>query len=296
MKPNAIPFSPFPPQVVIALGKPFKPIGAMILGTSARLKDEFLQAGLNLKPEEYRAATGFVFVFYFVIGAILVYLLTLKFFPKNAPIAALIGGIALGFLIAFQVAMYPKIAIKKKIRDIERNLVFALRTIMIEIKSGVTLFDALNMVADGEYGELSKEFKKTVGKINTGTMQEAALEEMAENNPSRYLKRSIWQTLDGMRSGVDVTSVFSELVGTMNRELKIQITEYGASLKLLSLMYMMIAVIMPALGLTFLIILSSFPQIKISEMLFWILLIVIVVAEFMFLGIMKAKRPNLLGA
>ena len=85
------------------------------------------------------------------------------------------------------------------------------------------------------------------------------------------------------------------LVDNLTKEKDNQIRKYGNSLKLLSLVYMMLGAIFPALGLTFLIILSTFPQIHISEWMFWGMLGFITVGQFMFLGMMKSARPTLLG-
>ena len=57
-------------------------------------------------------------------------------------------------------------------------------------------------------------------------------------------------------------------------------------------MYMMVGVVIPSLGLTFLIILSSFPKIQINESMLWILLGLIILMNFMYLGI-KSQRPAL---
>ena len=91
-----------------------------------------------------------------------------------------------------------------------------------------------------------------------------------------------------------MNTLFDELVKTMNNELKVQIAEYGGQLRMLSLMYMMMGVVMPSLGITFLIILASFPQVKVSEIMFWALLGLVVMGQFMFIGLMKSKRPSLL--
>ena len=48
---------------------------------------------------------------------------------------------------------------------------------------------------------------------------------------------------------------------------------------------------MPALGVTFLIVLSSFPRIELSEYLFWALLLVVAFGQFAFLGVLKSRRP-----
>ena len=215
--------------------------------------------------------------------------------PESAVPASIILGFVFGFLVFIQVLLYPKILLKKRMRDLERNLVFALRTILVEIKSGVSLFDSISIVAHGDNGEVSRQFKKAVEQIETGTFQNEALEEMAENNPSLYFRRAIWQLVNGLKAGSDISNVMTALVDNLSKEKANQIRGYGNSLRLLSLLYMMLGAIIPALGLTFLIILSSFPQIQITEDVFWGMLGFIAVSQFMYLGIIKSSRPTLLG-
>jgi len=84
---------------------------------------------------------------------------------------------------------------------------------------------------------------------------------MSDRNPSRYLRKALWQIVNGMNAGADTSNVLQETVKSMIREQKLAITSYGSQLRILSLMYMMIGVIMPALGVTLLIILFTFPMV-----------------------------------
>ena len=83
---------------------------------------------------------------------------------------------------------------------------------LIEIKSGVNLFDSMQVIANSSYGSLSTEFKKAIDEINTGTTYSEALQKMATNNPSRYFRKAIWQMVDGMKAGGDVTNIIKETV------------------------------------------------------------------------------------
>jgi len=167
---------------------------------------------------------------------------------------------------------------------------------LVQIKSGISLFDSMNTLAKGDFGALSTEFRITVDEIETGTLQDEALDRMAARNPSQYLRKALWQISNGLKAGGDVQQVIAESVSTMMREQRIGITKFGSSLKLLSLMYMMIGVIMPAMGLTFLIVIGSFPRVPMNEMIFWMLLGTSAVMQFMYIGIIKSKRPNLMSA
>ena len=89
-------------------------------------------------------------------------------------------------------------------------------------------------------------------------------------------------------------SALKSIIENIAAEQKIAIRKYGSNLNPLTLVYMMMAVIMPAMGITFMIVLSTFANLPISEILFWAILFFLGVFQFMFLGIIKSKRPNLI--
>jgi flagellar protein FlaJ len=278
------------------------PFGASIARSLPYLKLELEQADSDIEAEEYVSMGLVVALFHFLLWSILLSLLLIVAVQQRAITAdipfAILVGIGLGFVLAvlvlFQVSQYPKIQIGKKIRDLEQNLIFGLRTITVQIRSGVSLFNALSLVAEGKYGALSSEFRKTIDEINTGVPEEDALQRSAMRNPSLFYRRAVWQIVNGMKAGADITKVLSELVHSMTKEQVLQIKKYGAALRLLSLMYMMLGVIIPALGLTFMIILSTFPQIPITPELLWGFLGGLVIAQVMFVGFVKSKRPSLM--
>lgn len=296
MQKTAIPFSPFPIGVLKVFGRLFRGVGARIAKAFPYLELELRQAGIeDVEAEEYGAIMLFMLLFYFIAGTLIVGLLTYKLAPEHMLLLSPSIGGFLAFMVFIQVSMYPKMRTRKKIRDIEQNLIYALRTMLIEIKSGVSLFDAMQTVAVGEYGGVSREIKQTINEINIGTPEEAALQELAMNNPSTFFRRAIWQVVNGLKAGTDVGILLKTLIETLSKEQTIQIRRYGSALRMLSLMYMMLGVIIPALGLAFMIVLGSFPQMNVTELLFWAMLAMLIVAQFMFLGILKAKRPTLVG-
>jgi flagellar protein FlaJ len=290
-----IPFSPLPMPVMKNISENFRGVGEKIANAFPYLGIELRQAEIPLAAKEYGSIMFTMSVFYFIVGSLLVYVFALRFAPDKAiPAALTIGGI-FALLIFVQLSVFPKIRIMRKVRDLESNLIFALRTILIEIKSGVSLFDSIRLVANGNFGNVSREFKRAVGEIETGRFQEDVFEDLATNNPSLFFRRALWQLVNGLKAGADVSEVLNSLVDTLSKEQSNQVRMYGSSLRLLSLMYMMLGVIVPALGLTFLVVLSSFPQIKIAEWMFWAMLITLAIGQFMFLGMLKSNRPSLLG-
>ena len=151
-------------------------------------------------------------------------------------------------------------------------------------------------ISNGNYGAVSIEFKKIVKKINSGISQIEALEEVTKNNPSPFFRRSIWQLINGMREGSDIAKVIENITKTLSEEQLIQIQNYGGQLSPLAMFYMLIAVIIPSLSVTFITVISSFisaPEL-VTKILFWSLYGLVLFFQIIFLGLIKSKRPAFL--
>lgn len=288
-----IPFSFLPDKSMKALAGHFLGIGGMVSKSIPSLKPILKQIDLNYSAEEYGAIVFLNAFFYFVLVSVLASLLLEKFIENGMFLGVLLGMVA-SFLILIQITLYPSMLLKKRVREIEQNLSPALRTMLIQIRSGIPLFQTLQIIAKEKYGILSKEFEKTVKEINAGKPQEEALQELASKNPSPALRKAIWQVVNGLKAGGETGSVLKESVSTLNSEERTEIRKYGSDLRLLSLMYMMIGVVIPTLGLTFLIVIGSFPKITIGDTMLWILLALVIVMNFMYIGMIKSKRPTLM--
>ena len=289
----SMPFSP-PVAFMEKLAEPFQGVGASLARMFPMLGLELDQADMKIPVERYLAITVVLCIFYFALITLVCALFMIRLAPDYLFTLPPTMGIIFAVLIFVQEILYPAIQVKKKVRNVEQNLIFGLRTITIQIRSGVSLFSTLSMVAYGNYGILSSELKKAVDEINSGFPEEEALQRAAIRTPSVYFRRSLWQIVNGMKAGADISSVLTELVRSMTKEQVIQIKRYGADLRMLSLVYMMLGVIVPALGLTMMVILSTFPDSPVNETLLWGFLGFIIIAQFMYVGLIKSKRPSLM--
>jgi flagellar protein FlaJ len=256
-----IPVAPLPLPLLKSMSRPFLRMASNTGKMFPQLGFQLRQTGLDVNENEYGAIMIFLVIFYTLFFSLLLTLLLSKVMPDKSLVVGIGLGLFMGAMVFVQVIMYPALQVKKKVNAVEKNLVFALRAILVQIKSGVSLFDSMAMVARGNYEAISDEFQKAIDEINTGTPEQAAIERMSENNPSPFLRKSLWQIVNGMNAGADISDVLGETVSSMIREQKIAINKYGSQLRVLSLMYMMIGVIMPALGVTLLIILFTFPMV-----------------------------------
>jgi pilus assembly protein TadC len=214
------------------------------------------------------------------------------------------AGVFLPFIITFfcaafvffQQMAYPRLVAVRRIKEIERNLLPALQDMLVQLNSGIPLFNILASIARGSYGAISIEFKNAIQEINAGRSQIDALEDIAVRNPSVLFRRTIWQVVNGMKEGADIASLIKEVMRAVSDEQVTQIQKYGGQLSPLALFYMLIAIIAPSLGVTFIIVLSSFVAIAptVTKILFYGLLVFTMLFQVMFLGMIKTRRPSLL--
>lgn len=264
-----------------------------ILKFFPNLKTVLLQAGIGLKDGEYLSVALFASSFYFIlINLFSILLFFVAAFPSTIFLSSFVVSLATSISVFFYLIFYPRLSIIRKVKDLEKNLLFVLRHLLIQVRSGVTLFDAMDSVAKANYGRVSEEFGESVKKITTGEFVVDVLEELALKNPSLYFRRSIWQIANSLRSGADVAKTLDSLVASLASEQRVMIRKYGSQLNPLAFMYMMFGIIIPSLGITFMIVLSSFSGLQIKEFYFWAILALLVLFQFSFIGIVKNRRPS----
>ena len=278
----------------------FLSVGDLLSKVSPYIAIQLKQSGLdkdyNVSAREYLATCFFASAFMGILaGTAITLILSMgtKQFASYGPVI----GLAVGLLYYFQLASYPKIIVTKRVKDLEKNLIFALRTILVQIRSGIPIFDSFISIATGNYGQISNEFKIVIEKSRSGKPVIDTLEELAIRNPSMYFRRAIWQLVNAMRSGSDIGENLECVLNALSKEQMVQIKEYKSVLNPLAMMYMMIAVIMPSLGITVMIVISTFPGMGRlgDKSTFWMLLGAVVIMQFFFMNIIRSKRPNLIG-
>lgn len=291
-----IPYSVIPPKLLRAGSHLFIGLAEALSPLLLNLKLNLKQAEMEVEPRDYIAMCLFssVINFFFMTVILFLFISSLKE-GSFIVIVPLVSFIVVSFMF-FQQLMYPRVKANRRVRDIERNLLPALRTFLIQINSGVPIFDVLVLISTRNYGEISRVFGRAVKDINAGSPQNEVLEEMATTNPSLYFRRAIWQITNGMKSGSNINNVIKEVISALSQEQLVDIQKYGSQLNPLAMFYMMIVVILPTLGMTFMLIITSIisSSEEFTQLIFWGLYVFVFFFQLMFIGIIKAKRPNLL--
>jgi len=213
----------------------------------------------------------------------------LKSFDQSPMIAVAIFPIGFIFLFNYLLKV-PDVKIRKKESGISREIVFATRFLMIEVESGVPIYNAFVNVSK-VYPTIGSYFGAIIDQINMGTSMEDAINETLELVPSADLRKILWQILNSIKTGADVTGALNSVLDQIINEQKIEVEEYGRKLNPLAMFYMLMAVIMPSLGSTMLIIFASFMGIRLGLSILLTIIGLLGFMQFMFYGLIKSSRP-----
>lgn len=285
---------PLPYDKVKSITEHFLGIGENLSKMFPSLEFDLEQSGFEISPRRWMSIALFAFMFYFILifGLVMLVTIVAKIEFSRSVIVSLFAGLGIGGGSFMFLGFYPKLSAQKKVNDIEKNLPYVLHHILVQVRSGVPLYDTLVSIAKGDYGTMSREMRKVVNEINTGKSEAEALEKVTRETPSFFFRRVMWQLINALKSGADVGVTMKEIVENLAVEQRVAIKKYGAQLNPLALMYMLFAVIFPTLGITFLIVLSSFTGMKFSlELVLTGITGVIVLFQFMFIGLIKSRRP-----
>ncbi len=212
---------------------------------------------------------------------------------QMADVMTFVLPIALGFglFVFLQSLLYPHVTLGRKMRALNKDMLFALRHLLIQIRSGVPLYNALVSVSEGGYGIISQEFGRTVKGINAGVSQVDALENMAMRNPSIYLRRAIWQIVNALRAGSEVAKVLESLVEQFAAEERVNLGRFGREMGPWALMYLLTTIIFPTMGVAMLLILPTITPIQVSGTTLYFFVLIFAVFQYFFIQLIKSKRP-----
>ncbi len=283
------PYSPLPPRMMAALTRRFLFIGSVLAQWYPTIKQDMFQADIDMHPREYMAQ-GFVTSLLYGFMSIPTLLVLGLVINTNLLALALGVSILIFIFMLVTVLFYPKIQGRRRTRALEENLIPALRHLLIEIRSGVPLFHSMNAVTEG-YGATSDEFRKIVRQINTGEKETTAISEATRRNPSFAFRRSLWQISNALKAGSDLGQAMEAIVDDLTKEQITNIRRYGQELNPFTMIYMVAAVIMPSLGITFLVIITSFTGAVIPKLIFPLILGGLLAFQLFFMNFVSSKRP-----
>ena len=287
--------SAFESEKLINTSKPFIGIAQKLERIVPNLEWDLERAGIHVEPLTYISITVYMAISVGLasFAGILLPAYLVKKLDLGLPMA-LGAAIGLSVFMLFYMLVMPKVKIRKRGALIERNLTYALKDLEIQTGAGIPVFDAIVHVANGGYGECSNEFGQVIKKVESGASVIRALDEVGMHTASPFLRRIIWQIVNSMYAGSDVSIALKAIGNDLTRDKETRIKAYGQEMNLWSLMYMLMVIVLPSQGITLLIILSTLVDIfgaVDKNLIFGFIVVFMFFFQFMLVGLIKNKRP-----
>lgn len=253
------------------------------------LKKKLRMAHVNKRPEAYvkekfkgsmYMALGLTIFAFFVLG------------KAGVPIFFIPLVFIISFFMLFNLFIHHVDAlIRRREKDIDREVLFAGRFLLIKLNTGQPLINAL-IEASKSYGVANKYFKEIVREIELGTPLEKALEIESYYTPSVKFRKILFQITNALKIGIDVSNFLSSILDEIAEEQLIEIQRYGRKLNSLTLFYMLLAIVVPSLGVTIFIVVASLVSMNLGLEIFLLLVFALAIVQMIFISIFKMIRPD----
>ena len=258
---------------------------------SPELAPALTDLGIRLTPEQYiescKKKATIIAVVAGIFSAVGLYIIS----PGLLVMGVLVG------LAAYMMSLgalknQPMARISAAGNNVENDILFAARDMIVSMRSGLPLFNAMMTVSTG-YGDASKEFKKIIDRVQLGMPMEQAIDEVSAKSKSKTFKRLMLQAETSIKVGADVVGTIQEVISDVSQERVIELRRYGQRLNAIAMFYMLFGVIFPSMGLAIAAIMSTFISFfPIDNDTLIIAVAGIAILQFIFLKLVTASRPS----
>lgn len=151
---------------------------------------------------------------------------------------------------------YVDVLVRRKGREIDRDLLFVSEYFLVSLESGLPLGNSIKNLSKlnrpgGEF------FKKVYDEFRTGKDLEGALYDAISYSPSESMKILLKRLKDSLNIGVDLKEILVNFINESSDKKVLEIKEYSKKLNPIVMMYLIIGIILPSLGVTFFILAAS---------------------------------------
>ncbi len=297
MQIKRIPFMLLPLSSMKGLGSRFRGLGLRILAFYPSVRYDLRSLGVESPPENYCAVAFFSALIWStilatVIGALMFMVGGTLPMPVKILMPFLAFVVAAGLVLVLHLA-YPRIISGSIAAKIDRELIFAMRDMLIQISSGVPFFTVVENIGSSNYPFLSDEFKEVANKVKAGAPLLDEIEGMAIRTESEYLKKTTWQLVTAIRTGANLSTTLKSIVKVLVDYQFSLSKSFNAELNFIILVYLMAAAVLPTIGTTVLVIFSVFGMLGITSEVFLGIIGLSFFGQIGIIAYVHSKRPNI---
>ena len=123
--------------------------------------------------------------------------------------------IVLGIIVAIILFIIDFLNIENKEKEIEQKFLEFVRSLVENVRSGVSIPQAILHVENSNYGTLTPYVQKLAHQIEWGYPLKTALEVFANDTKNSVIKRAIAIVIEAEKSGVDIGAVLEAVGGSV---------------------------------------------------------------------------------
>ena len=105
----------------------------------------------------------------------------------------------------------------------------------------------------------------------------------------------MWQIINALETGASLDMALTGIVDSLEAQIYRDVKNYSSNLNFLLLIYLMVAAVVPSIGVTFLVLLSAFGSFEIRTSTLIFLVSISAVMQLVLIGYMSVGRPEIFG-
>ncbi|MEM4555043.1 MAG: type II secretion system F family protein [Candidatus Anstonellaceae archaeon] len=294
--PVRIPVMLLPISSVPTLGARLKGIGLKVLAFYPSIRYDLRSIGLEFPAEYYCGVAAVSAAIWSLLISIVVGVIATLNPTLPSPVKGLI--IFLSFAISFLFFLllhlaFPRLIARSIAAKIDHELIFVMRDMLIQVNSGIPLFNAIENIGNSNYKYVGPAFKEVANNVRGGSPLLEELENMAIKTQSIYLKKVSWQLVTAIRAGANLSSTLRSIVKLLVDYQFSLFKSFNAELNFIILIYLMVAAVLPTIGTTVLVIFSVFGMLGVTPEVLSAVVGIGFLGQMAIIAYVKMKRPSL---
>jgi Flp pilus assembly protein TadB len=176
---------------------------------------------------------------------------------------------------------YVDVLISKYGRELDGDLLFVSEYFLVSLESGLPIGNAIENISrlDRPGGRF---FKRIFTEFKTGNSFEDALNEGANIAPCDGMKMLIKRLKDSMSIGVDLRKVLVNFIEESSDKKLLEIKAFSKKLNPIVMMYLLLGIVLPSLGITFFILAAAMLEITPDLMMYILIFIFLIMFAFQY--------------
>jgi len=262
------------------------------------VKFPFIKKGLFVSqsselPEDFVRKRLFSALWLTVFAVLGLFFVFFRGLPGNIFVSVFLG--LFFYLVCYPfVFAFTLLSLRSKINarriDIERDLLFHGRYVLIKINSGTPLYNAI--LESSKISKGPNPFKDISFMLNVGIPLENAVQKEAFFSPSDKLRGLMKKILFSLKTGADLSKILTIAFARLSKDELIKVKEYNKKMGSIIILYTVVGIVAPCLGIAILIMVSSVASFSLSWIVWGVVFFFIALIQVAFIFLVRSIRPK----